>query len=112
MALASTAAVQQTLSLAGFWDGPIDGEWTPALTEALKDFQTALGVEPTGTVDAATVTALEDAIAAAQEPEPTPSETPSEGVERGTERGADADGEQSRLPSSGLSRRRRAALRA
>ena len=29
--------------------------WTPALTEALKDFQTALGVEPTGTVDAATM---------------------------------------------------------
>ena len=44
-AVASTAAVQQTLKLAGFWDGPVDGEWTPALTEALKDFQTALGVE-------------------------------------------------------------------
>ena len=62
-ALASTAAVQQTLKLAGFWDGPVDGEWTPALTEALKAFQTELGVKPTGTVDAATVAALEKAIA-------------------------------------------------
>ncbi len=80
-ALASTAAVQQTLKLAGFWDGPVDGEWTPALTEALKAFQTELGVKPTGTVDAATVAALEKAIAdAAVEPSASPtdeSETPS-----------------------------------
>jgi len=62
-ALASTAAVQQTLKLAGYWDGPVDGDWTPALTEALKEFQKALGVEPSGTVDAATVAALEEALA-------------------------------------------------
>ena len=67
-AVASTAAVQQTLKLAGFWDGPVDGTWTPALTDALKAFQTKLGVPPSGTVDAATVTALEDAIAAAKAP--------------------------------------------
>ena len=66
-AVASTAAIQQTLRLAGFWDGPIDGKWTPELTDALKSFQTELGVEPTGTVDAATIAALEQAIAAAQE---------------------------------------------
>ena len=66
-AVASTAAIQQTLHLAGFWDGPIDGNWTPELTDALKSFQTELGVEPTGTVDAATIAALEQAIAAAQE---------------------------------------------
>ena len=71
-AVASTAAVQQTLKLAGFWDGPVDGEWTPELTEALKDFQTELGVKPTGTVDAATVAALEKAIAEAR-PEPSES---------------------------------------
>src|SRR6476469_4656727 len=35
-AVASTAAVQQTLKLAGYWDGPVDGEWTPALTEDRK----------------------------------------------------------------------------
>jgi peptidoglycan hydrolase-like protein with peptidoglycan-binding domain len=65
-AVASTAAVQQTLKLAGFWDGPVDGAWTPALTEALKEFQKELGVTPTGSVDAATVAALEKAIASAE----------------------------------------------
>ncbi|MEU4424200.1 peptidoglycan-binding domain-containing protein [Actinoplanes sp. NPDC024001] len=61
-ATAATAAVQQTLKLAGFWTGPVDGTWTAALTEALKSFQSALGVEPTGTVDAATITAVERAL--------------------------------------------------
>ncbi len=64
-ALVSTAAVQQTLKLAGFWDGPVDGAWTPALSAALREFQTELGVEPTGAVDAATISALEKAIAEA-----------------------------------------------
>jgi peptidoglycan hydrolase-like protein with peptidoglycan-binding domain len=82
-AVASTAAVQQTLKLAGFWDGPVDGTWTPALTDALKAFQTTLGVPASGTVDAGTVTALQEAIAAAKTattsataaPTPTPSVT-------------------------------------
>jgi len=64
-ALVSTAAVQQTLKLAGYWDGPVDGAWTPALSAALREFQTELGVEPTGAVDAATISALEKAIAEA-----------------------------------------------
>ena len=72
--VASTSAVQQTLKLAGFWDGPVDGEWTPELTDALKEFQTELGVKPTGTVDAATVAAAEKAIAEAQ-PDPSASAT-------------------------------------
>ena len=84
-AVTSTVALQQTLKLAGFWDGPVDGEWTPALTEALRDFQTELGVKQTGTVDAATIAALEHAIAdvapdaAASETSaaPTPSPVPS-----------------------------------
>ena len=76
-ALASTAAVQQTLKLAGFWDGPVDGQWTPALTEALKKFQTELGVPATGTVDAATVAALEKAIVAAKKPSQSPSSSQS-----------------------------------
>jgi peptidoglycan hydrolase-like protein with peptidoglycan-binding domain len=67
-AVASTAALQQTLKIAGYWSGPVDGNWTPELTEALKTFQTDLGVKPTGTVDAATVAALEEAIATAREP--------------------------------------------
>jgi len=65
-AQALTAAVQQTLKIAGFWTGPVDGNWTPALTEALNKFQTELGVKPTGTVDAATIAALEKAIAQAK----------------------------------------------
>ncbi|QIG41106.1 peptidoglycan-binding protein [Microbacterium sp. 4R-513] len=80
--LATTAAVQQTLKLVGFWDGPVDGVWTPALTEAVMAFQTELGVPPTGTVDAVTIAALEHAIAELKsalaspnpgEPEPEPS---------------------------------------
>jgi peptidoglycan hydrolase-like protein with peptidoglycan-binding domain len=76
--IATTAAVQQTLILTGFWTGPVDGEWTPALTEALKAFQTDLGVKPTGTVDAATIAALQRAIAEADEPEATTTASPSE----------------------------------
>jgi murein L,D-transpeptidase YcbB/YkuD len=71
-AMVSTAALQQTLALAGFWDGPVDGQWTDELTVALQEFQTELGVEPTGTVDAATVAAFQAALTAAQQP-PTPS---------------------------------------
>ena len=76
--VASTAAVQQTLKLVGFWDGEVDGVWTDALTEAVQAFQTELGVEPTGTVDAATIAAFEHAIAELTEPEdePGPSATP------------------------------------
>ena len=82
--LTATAALQQTLKLAGFWDGPIDGIWTPALTQALEDFQTELGVEPTGAVDAATVKAFEKAISelgqpTEAEPSQEPSETPTPG---------------------------------
>lgn len=81
--VATTAALQQTLKLAGFWDGPVDGTWTPELTEALQAFQIELGVEPTGTVDAATITAFQKAIAELQQPEapaePSPTPTESEG---------------------------------
>jgi peptidoglycan hydrolase-like protein with peptidoglycan-binding domain len=65
-AVAQTAAVQSVLKLAGYWAGDIDGEWTPELTEALKAFQTELGVEPTGAVDVATLHALQTAVAEAQ----------------------------------------------
>jgi murein L,D-transpeptidase YcbB/YkuD len=74
---ATTAAVQQTLKLVGFWDGPVDGVWTPALTDAVKAFQAHLGVEPTGAVDAATISAFEKALAAAKESTQTATPTPS-----------------------------------
>ena len=60
-AAAATASVQSTLKLAGYWTGPVDGVWTPELTDALKTFQTDLGVPATGAVDAATLQALEKA---------------------------------------------------
>ena len=61
-----TAAVQTVLKLTGYWTGPVDGIWTDALTDALMSFQTALGVEPTGVVDAATMAAWQQALAEAQ----------------------------------------------
>jgi hypothetical protein len=30
-ALTSAAAVQSTLKLAGYWNGPVDGQWTEEL---------------------------------------------------------------------------------
>lgn len=65
-AVAHTAAVQSTLKLAGYWTGPVDGIWTPELTEALTAFQTSLRVPPTGAIDVATLSALEQAIADAK----------------------------------------------
>jgi peptidoglycan hydrolase-like protein with peptidoglycan-binding domain len=76
-ALAHTAAVQSTLKLAGYWTGPVDGRWTPELTDALKKFQTDLGVPATGAVDIATLSALETTIAEAQAPPPPPTSTTS-----------------------------------
>ncbi|UJP39026.1 peptidoglycan-binding protein [Cellulomonas palmilytica] len=61
-ALVTTAALQQTLALAGYWDGPVDGRWTDDLAAALGEAQEALGVPVTGTVDAATVGAFQEAL--------------------------------------------------
>jgi murein L,D-transpeptidase YcbB/YkuD len=72
-AIASTAAVQQTLKLAGHWPGAVDGTWTPALTEALKAFQTELKVEPTGEVDAATIAAVQKKVTTPATPSPATS---------------------------------------
>ena len=43
----------------------------------MKAFQVELGVEPTGTVDAATITAFQKALADLQQPDPAPSAEPS-----------------------------------
>jgi predicted lipoprotein with Yx(FWY)xxD motif len=69
--LLHTAAVQTVLTAAGFWHGSIDGVWTDELTAALRQFQIALGVEPTGVVDAATLAAYQQARADLLAP-PTP----------------------------------------
>lgn len=74
--VASTAALQQTLALAGYWDGPVDGVWTDDLTGALKQLQDDLGVPVSGKVDAATIAAFKAAIEEAGDPEPAPVPTP------------------------------------
>lgn len=74
--IATTAAVQQTLKLVGFWDGPVDGVWTPALTEAVTAAQIELGVEPTGAVDAATLHAFQAAIEQLTQPDSQESPSP------------------------------------
>jgi peptidoglycan hydrolase-like protein with peptidoglycan-binding domain len=63
LAIAHTAAVQSILAAAGYWTGPLDGQWTDALTAALQAFQTDLGVPATGEVDAATLAAARQALA-------------------------------------------------
>ncbi len=61
--LTHTASVQTVLTLTGHWDGPIDGVWTDELTAALQELQIALGVDPTGVVDTATLAAFQQALA-------------------------------------------------
>ena len=71
--LVAASSIQTALKLAGFWPGAIDGEWTPELEEALKEFQKDLGVEATGAVDAVTLAALEELLVTIQtSPPPTP----------------------------------------
>ena len=75
-AVAHTAAVQSILLVAGYWNGEIDGEWSDALTAAVKELQTDLGVPATGVIDAATLSAVQAAVAEAQEqPAPTTTST-------------------------------------
>jgi peptidoglycan hydrolase-like protein with peptidoglycan-binding domain len=74
--LTQTAAVQTILTLTGHWTGPIDGAWTPELTDALKAFQTSLGVPATGTVNPATIEAFDQALAKAKLPATPPTTTP------------------------------------
>lgn len=73
--VAHTAALQSVLTVAGYWTGPIDGQWSDALTAALQDFQTDLGVEPTGMVDPATIAAAQGALDELQDPTATTTTT-------------------------------------
>ncbi len=84
-AIAYASAVQTALKLAGYWNGPIDGQWTDDLTKALQSFQTELGVPSTGTVDTATLAALQQAIKDAKAPAATTTSTPGTTVAGGTD---------------------------
>jgi peptidoglycan hydrolase-like protein with peptidoglycan-binding domain len=64
--LVQISALQAVLKVAGYWTGPVDGKWTPELTAALKELQTALGVPATGVVDPATLGAVETAVSKAK----------------------------------------------
>jgi murein L,D-transpeptidase YcbB/YkuD len=74
--LIEATSVQTVLKLAGYWPGAIDGTWTPELERALKEFQRDLGLEPTGTVDAATLAAIEETLVTIGTPSATPSTSP------------------------------------
>lgn len=50
--------VQQALEDRGVEAGPIDGIWGPKTAQALKEFQRANGLEASGRLDGATLSAL------------------------------------------------------
>lgn len=51
--------VQSRLANLGYYSGELDGKDSEALTEALRSFQAASGIDPTGKADPATVAALD-----------------------------------------------------
>jgi branched-chain amino acid transport system substrate-binding protein len=53
-----TARTQAALATLGYYDGPINGVPSEELTAALVAFQTDEGLDPTGELDEATITAL------------------------------------------------------
>jgi peptidoglycan hydrolase-like protein with peptidoglycan-binding domain/ABC-type branched-subunit amino acid transport system substrate-binding protein len=65
---ATIIEVQQLLTELGYYTGPIDGLFSEELSDAIRAFQTDLGVEPTGILDAATLRAIYQAgVTAGQE---------------------------------------------
>ena len=71
---ARTAGIQGGLKALGYWDGPVDGKPSAALTTAVTQLQTDLGLEPTGIVDSATLDAIARTVADAKEPTTTTTE--------------------------------------
>jgi peptidoglycan hydrolase-like protein with peptidoglycan-binding domain len=51
-------AVQSRLHQLGFYSGGIDGIWGPSMQDALQRFQQGRGLQATGQLNPATVTAL------------------------------------------------------
>jgi len=64
--------IQQRLIELGFLNGKADGIFGPRSVQALKDFQTFCGLEPTGEKDDATMALLFGDPAALPTPSPTP----------------------------------------
>jgi peptidoglycan hydrolase-like protein with peptidoglycan-binding domain len=63
---AAVTALQRRLAAAGYDPGPKDGRFGPRTAAALKDFQRAQGLDPTGRTDLETATALLNAPAREQ----------------------------------------------
>ena len=59
-----TAALQQSLALAGHYTADVDGVYGPATVEAVLSLQEAHGLPATGAVDKATAAALQSDLAA------------------------------------------------
>jgi uncharacterized surface protein with fasciclin (FAS1) repeats len=59
---AQVGALQGILISTGYYDGAVDGIWSPEVERALKDLQRDLGVPETGVVDTATLRAFERAL--------------------------------------------------
>jgi uncharacterized surface protein with fasciclin (FAS1) repeats/outer membrane murein-binding lipoprotein Lpp len=74
-ASAQVGALQAIMIATGHYSGPVDGIWSPDVESALIDLQNELGVPATGVIDAATLQALEDALAASGEVPEIPSTT-------------------------------------
>ena len=74
-ASAQVGALQAILIAGGYYDGTVDGQWSPEVEAALIALQTDLGVEATGVMDAATLRALEEALAGADEDPEMPTTT-------------------------------------
>jgi murein L,D-transpeptidase YcbB/YkuD len=67
----NVAALQGALTAAGFYTGPLDGVWTPAVEDALAAFQRDQSLPPTGAIDPATLAALLDLGSGSAEPSPS-----------------------------------------
>ena len=50
--------IQQALADKGFYEGPVDGNWTAACTEALKRFQADQNLAPDGKLGSLSLIAL------------------------------------------------------
>ncbi len=55
---AGTRQIQQALNKAGYSVGNVDGQWNQQTQQAVKNFQQAQGLEPTGTLTVRTIMTL------------------------------------------------------
>ena len=60
-------AIQQALDESGFYTAGVDGVWGPKTTKAVQDFQVSSGLEPTGTINEATLDQLGLQLSAADQ---------------------------------------------